>query len=506
MKVKDKNAQERYLKKLAIARQAGIVNPFETEDDRQARLAELRKDYAKCTAYYFGHYATCAPAPCHTRIANKMKRNKHYKGFAKWPRGHAKSVECNITLPFWLWLNGEPMYLVIVGSSEDKAKRLLEDIRAEFEANPKIIADFGEQKSMGDWEDGFFITKGGFIGQAQGLGQSCRGLRVKNLRPTMIVPDDTETRKTIRNERIQDELVEWVETELLPCMDGPCERLVICNNWFAPKMYIKKLAEKHPDWDVDEVFAYDPVTYEPYWKSKYTADYWRKKEQQMGRSSAHAEYLHVAKMIGKIFTEKLIQWGKLPPLNHFTAIVLHWDIAYAGNATSDYNACRIWGLYKNNFWLIDCFVKQTKMRPAVSYIAHKHRTRPSTVAIHLRAESQFWNDEVKRTIREVEQEERIQLPITLVDTPRTKKIERIISGLEALYQNGRVFYNEELKSHADTQEGIQQLLGIEPGYSGNDDAPDADEQAIDYLSKYIVYSDTGSDRMRIGTIESENVI
>ena len=62
--------------------------------------------------------------------------------------------------------------------------RLLEDLRAEFEANPRILADFGEQMQIGSWEAGFFITKGGFIGQALGMGQSVRGLRVKNKRPT----------------------------------------------------------------------------------------------------------------------------------------------------------------------------------------------------------------------------------------------------------------------------------------------------------------------------------
>ena len=42
------------------------------------------------------------------------------------------------------------------------------------------------------------------------------------------------------------------------------------------------------------------------------------------------------------------------------AIVAHWDIAYAGTDTSDFNACKIWGRHKNDFWLIDGFVKAVK--------------------------------------------------------------------------------------------------------------------------------------------------
>ena len=39
-----------------------------------------------------------------------------------------------------------------------------EDLKAEFEVNDRINNDFGEQKNIGQWEKGFFVTKGGFIG------------------------------------------------------------------------------------------------------------------------------------------------------------------------------------------------------------------------------------------------------------------------------------------------------------------------------------------------------
>lgn len=52
------------------------------------------------------------------------------------------------------------------------------------------------------------------------------------------------------------------------------------------------------------------------------------------------------------------------------------------------------------------------------------------------------------------------------------------------YQNSRVFYNQKLKDHNDTKEGLAQLKGLEPGYKSHDDAPDADKQAFDYLDNY----------------------
>jgi hypothetical protein len=53
------------------------------------------------------------------------------------------------------------------------------------------------------------------------------------------------------------------------------------------------------------------------------------------------------------------------------------------------------------------------------------------------------------------------------------------------YQNGRIKYPEKMLGDNDTQEGLNQVYGIEPGYKTHDDAPDADEQVFSYLEKHI---------------------
>lgn len=484
MKKEDKIALERYLNKLKLVRSSGVLNAFESPQEKADRIERAKKDVKFCVEYYFPHYATAECADFQVKWANKVKKNKRFVGFAKWPRGHAKSVWNNIIIPFWLWINDQDTYFVAVGQNFDRASQLLEDIRAEFEANSRIIADFGVQHNPGNWEDGFFVTKGGFIGQAIGLGQSCRGLRVKHLRPTLMNCDDLETRKTLKNERIQDEHVEWVETELLPAMDGEIERLLISNNWFAPVMFLKKLYDRHPDWHVDEVIACDPVTYEPVWKAKYTKTYWQDKEKKMGRISFRAEYLHIALVTGKVFKPDDTQWTKLPNLNHFEIIGAHWDVAYAGTPKSDYNAIRIWGLKDAQFYYITGFVKQCKMRAALDFMCQFQKELPKTVIVHWRYESQFWNGEVQRTIDDAQKYHQIILPLTKVDTPKGKKYDRILT-LEPYFQNGRIFYNEKMKSHNDSNVGLYQLYAIEPGYNTHDDAPDADHQIIEWLGKHI---------------------
>jgi len=484
MKKSDKIAIERYKKKIQLARSSGSVNAFETKEEKLKRIERAKKDVRFMVEYYFPHYATAPSADFQIEWANKVKKNKEFIGFAKWGRGQAKSVWNNILIPFWLWMNGEQVYFLLIGQNENKAKQLLEDLRAEFEANPRIISDFGEQKNLGYWEEGQFKTKGGFIGQALGLGQSCRGLRMGALRPNYVNCDDLETKKTIKNLKIQDENVEWFEQELLGGMDGDFERVTISNNWFAPKMFIKKLADRHTDWIVHEVIAYNTVTYEPAWKGKYKKDYFKKKEKKMGTASAHAEYCHIVIVKGTIFLPNQVQYKKLPSLNHFKIIYGHWDIAYAGTPTADYNAVRIWGLKDGYFYYINGFVKQTKMRSAVDFMCHIQKQLPKTVTIHWQYESQFWNDEVERTITEAEEESGVNLLLSQIDLPKSKKYDRILS-LQSYWQNSRIWFNDDLKSNVDHQTALGQYYGFGPGSSEKDDAPDADHQCITILSKYI---------------------
>ena len=121
---------------------------------------------------------------------------------------------------------------------------------------------------------------------------------------------------------------------------------------------------------------------------------------------------------------------------------------------------------------------------ALEYMAFIELGLPPSVIIQWRFESQFWNDEVRRTIKEVEEDYRISFNLVKVDTPKTNKYDRILT-LQPYYQNGRLYYNDKKQSHNDTATGLQQLYGIEPGYKTHDDAPDADEQCIKYLSRHL---------------------
>ena len=484
MKRQDKLAVERYLQKIELAKTAGSPNPYETKKEREARIASYKDNPRAMVEYYFPHYATSECADFQIEWAFLVRDNPIFKGFCQWGRALAKSVWNNILIPFWLWLQEEPIYLVIVGNNLRRAEQLLEDLRAEFEANPRILADFGEQMQIGSWEAGFFITKGGFIGQALGMGQSVRGLRVKNKRPTHIVPDDIETKEISKNPKRQLEMVQWILRDLIPTMDGDIRRFMQANNRFAHMMIQTILQELNPKWTVHQVNAFNPVTFEPTWHQKYSATYFKEVVDEIGFLAANAEYNNTPHVEGTYFKDEHFHWVKLPKLKDFKTIAGWWDVAYSDNKNSDYNSIIVEGISNSNkFYVIDTFCKQSKMVNAVRWMCHYQKTLPKGIKIFWFYESQFWNDEVQRIIDEVQAEQGVYLNLIKRKPEKKNKEERIME-LYPYYQNNRVYYNEELKGSSDMQVGISQLKGIEPGYKTHDDWPDGHASLTKELEKF----------------------
>lgn len=451
------------------------VNLSESPNERAARIARAKTDYAFFVDYYFPHYATAKAPDFHISLARYVKAKPTAKVIVRWGRGLAKSVIVNTILPMWLWINGESVYMVIIGNNQDKAEILLNDIQAEFANNHRIRFDFGNQVTAGKWAKGGFSCRERFIAKAIGVGQDARGLREGAQRPTYITADDLEDKDTVRNPRIQDEIVQWLERAVIPTMDGPVRRFINANNNFAPRTIQDELHKRHPAWKLHRIDACPGAERLPRWREKYPKDYYKELETEIGSIALEAEYNNVPFVEGKIFTAEMIQWAKPPRIDHFEFIVGRWDPGYSGN--NDYNAVRVWGLKEHKFWLMKAFVRQCKMNDAIRWMYDYESTLPAGVIIHWRVESQFWNDPLREAMKQVEQEKGRTLNTMIMPSPKGKKLDRLLS-MHPYYQNGRVFWNENEQASNDMQVGLAQLLGIEPGYRTHDDAPDADEQAI----------------------------
>ena len=100
--------------------------------------------------------------------------------FRVWYRGAAKSVHATIFIPIWLYLNNRCRYFVVVGVNNERANKLLNDVRVQLSSNPRLLADFGNYESLiksGKDREGNFTTTNGTHFESIGIDQPIRGAR-----------------------------------------------------------------------------------------------------------------------------------------------------------------------------------------------------------------------------------------------------------------------------------------------------------------------------------------
>lgn len=489
----DKQAVERYRALVKRISETSIVNPFEEESVRLARIARAKTDYDYFCKTYFPHYCTCDCAPFHIDAAYRIRDDKHIKLLLGWGRGLAKSTHINIIIPLWLWINDDLKVMLLVGQNREKADILLSDIQAEFEANQLLIHDFGAQQTVGSWEEGQFITKNDCAFFARGFGQDPRGIRHRQYRPDYISGDDLDSKEVCRNPKRIRQGVGYICEDLIGCGDIRGCRYIQVNNIFAPKTMLTEIRDTRQGFQFIRIDATD-ADFNPTWTAKYTRDYYVSLSAQVGTLSFQSEYNNSPYTEGEIFTEALISrcWEHMPDISHMDALIGYWDVAYSDAKTADFNAVKVWGLKGDKFWLIAGMVRQCKMADAIQWMYDYTGTLKGR-SINWYFESQFWNDALMMVFKEITDKNtkrglfssrKQEISLIKAERPKGNKYDRMIAQLP-YYQQNRVRYNAGVKTSPDIQTGIAQLMGVEPGYKGHDDSPDADAAAIEILNRHI---------------------
>lgn len=481
-------------------RQSTEINIFETLQERKDRIAELEKDYAKWFTYYFPKYAKKPCAWFHIWLAKLILSNPICYVLVNWYRGAAKSVHTCMGIPLFLMIHGELDFMLLVGQTEKKAKRLLSDIQIQLKYNQKFINDYGEQFSYGDWADGEFLTKDGVRFVAIGLDQSARGFRQEANRPDYIVVDDVDTQKRCKNPSLVKEAVNIITEDLWGCFDSDetgRERFVLSNNRIS-KMSIVQLmidqfkvlreemeANGYPEvHHVSRVIAHDRK-FNPSWPERTSRDYWKKKKATRPKISYHREYLDDPIEEGKLFKADNILKKKMLPLEEYDALAIYGDLSYKDEG--DFKALRFWGKKRREKHLINCYVRQSSRRAAAIWLYDLFEdldNRSNHLNISVQIEGLFAQDEFVNDF-DLEGDERDWWIAVVPDKrPKANKYDRIESTT-GIYERHWVWYNEELYDTPDFQEGLTQLLAFEKGSSVADDAPDADHGAFDLLDRKV---------------------
>ena len=182
---------------LELARMAdGLRRTIEAEcegfspDLEAARQRHKRgwRDFSFFRRTYFPHYCHYGDSVLHTWLDESLPamvaKPEGQRLAVAAPRGEAKSTVVSLIFVLWCILTGRKRFVILVADVFEQAATLLEAVKAELEANPRLAMDFPDGCMPGRvWNVGVAITAGNVKLQAFGSGKRMRGLRHGPLPP-----------------------------------------------------------------------------------------------------------------------------------------------------------------------------------------------------------------------------------------------------------------------------------------------------------------------------------
>lgn len=460
----------------------------ESNAEKSKRLKALEADFTKWFEYYFPHYAKCKSAKFHKTLADKVIKNKKIRCLAELYRGAAKSTMLCMGIPLYLmYVKKDVKFMLLIGRTDVKAKKLIADIQAELLKNLRLKNDYGNKAVTGDWSSGDFVTSDGVRFFCLGFGSDPRGLREGSERPDYIAVDDVDTKKHLNNERLMTDAVEYIEEEIMGCFDtsDDCtERFVYANNNFHKKsitnrLEVKYLANIKKSKAKNEVSNYyvlkvcavtDLVSFTPTWPEKTSAKYWKQLYEDNRRSFLR-ERMHQHITEGKMFKPEMMQHKTMLPYYLYDCLVLYGDLSY--KEQGDYKAMVLVGKTGREKHIIHSFLRQVSRRNAAVWLYDLYEDKQlGQYNIQYKIEGLFAQDEFINDFDDEGDTRDYYIPIVADKRPKEGKHDRIESII-GFFEKRQVWFNEDEKEYTDQVEAIEQFTAFEKGSKAHDDYPDA---------------------------------
>ena len=504
-----KELLERYKLRTREINQSTIESIVEESPQVQkARIKHLLKpeNYGQFFNYYFGSETPIplAESDC-AWFHNAVYKDLYYKKFITLFnlifRGGAKSTHANLGYPFALKESGLAKFFLIIGANESLATMLLQDLQVQFEANNRIIKDFGMQKSYGSWADGQFETTDRCTFMALGIDQPFRGLRANGVRLEYVSIDDIEDKKRSLNPRLVNEYVNKITGDVQGAFSIHSERSIVNNNYFTENGFIEKLAKKKgidikkidtkkhnvikneftsvylinlTDKYYDQINAENTDQWQPSWKERYShIDCLRKKKQyEHDKETLSGEFYNTPINAGKRIKEGMIKMVEPFPLKDYDLIAENWDLAYSSEACHKAKATA--GIKNMQIIVTDVFCRQTDISVALEY----HYKKAKEVLKQNSALMSFYDASVaQEAVYEPQwRQAALQYKCFQIPQPQRSSVDKYIkidTVLVNMLLSGVLVFSKELEHNPDWAEAKAQMLNFEKGGKYPVDFPDA---------------------------------
>lgn len=167
---------------------------------------------------YFGHYITYATAEFQKDIINKISDDNIDHLVIIAFRESGKSSIVSTVYPIWAMIGQmQKKYIVLVSQNQNLTQQHLRNLRSEIEANELFRGDFGNLEAESqEWGiSALTMPRFGTRIEAISREQGVRGTRSGAYRPDLIICDDIEDTKSIRQQKERNKTHQWYTAEIL---------------------------------------------------------------------------------------------------------------------------------------------------------------------------------------------------------------------------------------------------------------------------------------------------
>lgn len=188
--------------------------------ERRRKVLDPVGGFAFFDSTYFPHYGKAEPSELHKflyqRLPQIVNTPSGQRDAIAAPRGEAKSTKISMSFVLWCLIAEIKWYPIIVMDAFEQAAEMLEAVKAELEANPRLQSDFPEACGQGKaWRVGVIVTRNGRKVEAFGSAKKIRGRRHGPHRPDLAVLDDIENDENVTTPAQRDKLQKFVTKGVL---------------------------------------------------------------------------------------------------------------------------------------------------------------------------------------------------------------------------------------------------------------------------------------------------
>lgn len=507
----DKRALQDWGKLIESIKRSSSINPLDTPQAIEERRKRLEADNEAWFRYYFEQYCTADFAPFHRAATKRFFERARLYDVRAWSRELSKT---GITMMQVVKaaLTGVVRNVMYVSNSADNAKRLLRPIKANLEANQRIIQDYGVQMTLGQWEDGEFVARCGCAFLAVGAGQSPRGTRHENLRLDCIVYDDMDTDEECKSPNARKRFGDkwkWCEEAALPAMSvSGSYRIVFNGNLIHREGTIARAIAKAKSLKA-KVGHYEIVNIRDAqgrssWAAKNSEEDIDDFLSLMSYAAGQREFYNNPISEGDIFGDMV--YGECPPLDKLDAAIVYADPAPANSKSTaaSYKCVVLLGMLQGTLYVYRCRLDHALNTKFIErffdfrdWVQERSKTLVLRYYIECNGLQKPFHDQVFIPLLSSIGAERGYISVREDGRDKRNKYDRIEGHLQPLYEQGRFILNREERDCPHMQRLAEQFRLITREMTAPADGPDCVEGGWWILNGMIKTPQAGS--IRCGT-------